>query len=370
MHTPVGAVSRPRTSRSIIQYTTVLAALATLATGTIAHAESQAWQTITPGGDTSCATGTPYNFHVRHAAADRVMIYFNGGGACWSGETCDTTGSYGREPSYRPFATAEAGNDPRALGGAFDLDNPENPFRDWSQVFVSYCTGDVHLGTGESSYQRQDGTNFVIHHRGRINAEAALAYLFANFAQPQRVFVAGGSAGAISSPVLAAIVADHYHEAKVIHFAGGGGGYRLPPPTELWRRWGVFEALPSIFDGKRYTAENTTLIGLYAMAATAYPDIAFHQYDTAYDAVQEQFHALLGYPVELLPGLEANRADLKAALPRFSGYTAAGEFHTLLRYPELYTQRTNGVGAVDWVSAIANGEAVEDVSCGSAKECR
>jgi len=347
----------------------LLPALAAAAVYT-APLQADAWQTIAPGGETHCATGTPYKFHVRQGASDRLMIFFNGGGACWSPATCDVTGASGGEPTYRPFASAEAGNDPRGYDGAFALANPDNPFRDWSQVFVSYCTGDVHLGTTEHTYERPDGSDFIIHHRGRINAQAALDYVYANFPQLDRLFVSGGSAGAVSSPIFAAMLADHYPDAEVVQFAGGGGIYRLDPPTELWRKWGVFQQLPEIFAGSRYTAANTSLIDLYHMAENAVPGIAYHQYDNAYDGVQKQFQEMLGEPVDLLAGLNANRADLQESLPQFHGYTAAGEFHTLLRFAELYEQSTDGVTAVDWIRRIANGEPVADVHCGVAADCR
>lgn len=328
-------------------------------------AQADEWKTIEPGGDTLCATGSPYSFHVRQAASDRVMIYFNGGGACWSDQTCDVNG----RPSFQPFAEADD-NDPRGDDGAFALENPENPFREWSQVFVSYCTGDVHLGSTDTDYSRQDGSSFVIHHRGLINAQSALDYVYENFPDPQRVFVSGGSAGAISSPVFAAMVADHYTDAEIIHLGGGGAGYHLPPPTNLWTKWGVFTGLPDIFDTGKYTAENTTLPDLYRMSAEVFPKIRFHQYDSAFDAIQERFHALLGVPVELLPGLNANRAELQSALPYLRSYTAPGEFHTLLRYSELYERVTGGVRALDWVSAVSQGKEVKNIYCGGEQKCR
>ena len=47
------------------------------------------WNVIEPGGDTVCSDGTPYKFFVRPGAADKLMVYFQGGGACWTGGTCD-----------------------------------------------------------------------------------------------------------------------------------------------------------------------------------------------------------------------------------------------------------------------------------------
>lgn len=50
------------------------------------------WKTIEPGGETSCATGTPYAFHVRPgegADAAKLLIFLSDGGTCWTGEQCD-----------------------------------------------------------------------------------------------------------------------------------------------------------------------------------------------------------------------------------------------------------------------------------------
>lgn len=342
----------------------IMAAVASVSLS-VAAAPDSPWQVIAPGGDTLCATGTPYHFSVRNAAPDKLMVFFNGGGACWSAATCDPANNQLQGPMYyRPFATAEWGNDPAGYDGAFALANPENPFRDWSQVFVSYCSGDVHLGANDKRYTRDDGSEFTIHHRGRSNAQAALDYIYGQFPRLERIFVAGGSAGAISSPFYAAMIARHYPQAKVIQFGGGGGAYSLPAQTVLWRNWGVFTQLPGWVDTAKYTPENLLLTDLYPIAAAAAPRLAFHQYDNAHDAVQGKFQALLsGEQINLLPGLDANRAQLKRQLPDFHGYTAAGNFHTLLRYPELYSRSTDGVRAVDWIRSIVNGEPVADVHC-------
>ena len=45
-------------------------------------------------------------------------------------------------------SASEADDDPNSAdSGVFDLDNPDNPVRDWTMVFMPYCTGDVHAGT-------------------------------------------------------------------------------------------------------------------------------------------------------------------------------------------------------------------------------
>lgn len=331
------------------------------------------WETIEPGGDTRCSQDTPFRFFVRQADPDRLLIFFNGGGACYSAETC-AVGLEGDAPTYRVDATAQWGNDPRGHAGVFDFDNPDNPLREWSQVFVPYCTGDVHLGNATQVYQREDGSEFTIFHRGMVNAEAALAHMFERFpasdAAPGTVMVAGGSAGAVASPVMVAKVAAAYPESRILHFAGGGFGYRMPPPIALWQNWGVIDALSGSMLAGQFTEQSMTLIDPYLVVGQAFPDITFHVFDHAYDGIQEGWQRRLGYPADLLPGLEANLTDVRKTLPNVRSFVARGEFHTLLRFDELYEHVTDGVRAVDWVAAIARGEDVDNVHCGAPEMCR
>ena len=337
-----------------------------------AHADE--WETIYPGGNTACANGEDYLFHVRRAATDKVMIFWNGGGACWNGHMCDPANSSSDMNSgmiYRTQPTAEYGNDPRTLDGAFALNNTENPFRDWSQVFVTYCTGDVHLGARDTSYQKKDGSNITIRHRGRANSEAVLDYVSANYPELERVIVAGASAGGIAAPFYAAQAASRFPEAEIIHFSGGSSGYRLPgAQSMLWNTWGVFSDMPDWFDSGSYTASNTRLIDLYFAAGEAFPAIKFHQYDSAYDGAQTLFMKFMGEAVLLYYPLIENQREFAAGLPYVRSYTTPGSFHTVLRFDELYTRKVAGVRAVDWVRDLASGKQVDNVHCGTSSRCR
>src|ERR1041384_7604860 len=46
------------------------------------------WNEIAPGGATTCALGGPYAFWVRPGTVNRLVIDFQGGGACWDALTC------------------------------------------------------------------------------------------------------------------------------------------------------------------------------------------------------------------------------------------------------------------------------------------
>ncbi|MBL1135963.1 MAG: hypothetical protein HND46_11645 [Chloroflexi bacterium] len=62
---------------------------------------------------------------------------------------------------FNPTADNDSNNPTALPGGIFDLENPENPFADYNMVFVPYCTGDVHIGNREATYEVEasDGSN-------------------------------------------------------------------------------------------------------------------------------------------------------------------------------------------------------------------
>jgi hypothetical protein len=326
---------------------------------------ASAWTTIAPGGDTLCATGTPFTFHVREGDASRVIIFLNGGGACWSGDLCDLN----TEPTpYTPFAEMDS-NDPATKGGVFDAANPENPFAGWTQVFVSYCTGDAHLGARDVNYPTSAGGTVTIHHRGKANVQSALDWVYAHTPAPQRVFVGGGSAGAIASPYYAGIVADHYPQAEVVQYGGGAGGYRTPTVSGLLETWGAFDSLP---DWPAFAALDTskaTIEDFFRVTAARHPEMRMAQFNNVDDDVQQQFLMLLGTMAPMRGLLHDNLAELSADLPHFRSYSAPGTDHTLVRFDRLYTTEVGGVRAVDWIRDLAEGRDVATVSCETDSSC-
>ena len=319
------------------------------------------WTTIAPGGDTSCALGTPFEFHVKPGRADRLFFFLNGGGACWTGAQC----SLEEEPTpYIPTARIEH-NDPRRLKGVFGTDHAENPLKDWTQVFVSYCTGDVHLGNRDVTYDSWKEA-FTVRHRGRANVRAVLDWVYRNVKAPERVLVAGSSAGGIAAPWYAVEVAAHYPDAGISVLGEGAGGYRDPGIAALMDNWGFFDDAPVwVTDG----GTPGSFEEIWRRAAIAAPGVTFAQYDNAFDAVQEMFLSLLGNEAPLHPLVEANRNDLAASIAGFRSYVAGGTPHTLIRYDRLYTYQVEGLRAVDWLADLAEGRAGGSVSCGTAAEC-
>ena len=104
------------------------------------------WQRVEPGGRTRCGRGGRFAFWARLAAPDRLLVFFEGGGGCWDHRTC--------APGSTFFDDAvDASDDPSLAAGVLDLDDPRNPFRGWSVLYVPSCTGDVYAGDAVRTYR-------------------------------------------------------------------------------------------------------------------------------------------------------------------------------------------------------------------------
>ncbi|MEO8359601.1 MAG: esterase, partial [Vicinamibacteria bacterium] len=51
------------------------------------HAALAQWETVVPGGDTICSDGSPFRFFVYRSDPSKLLIEFEGGGACWNAAT-------------------------------------------------------------------------------------------------------------------------------------------------------------------------------------------------------------------------------------------------------------------------------------------
>ena len=137
-----------------------------LADGT---AGAAGWEQIVPGGDCQCSDGSEFSFWVREANPEKVVLFLQGGGACFSAETC--------APERDLYHTHVDRRPEPAEGGIFDFADERNPFADYSVVYVPYCTGDVHLGDTTTEY----APGLTVHHKGYVNGTAALDHLAATF---------------------------------------------------------------------------------------------------------------------------------------------------------------------------------------------
>ncbi|GMF24613.1 unnamed protein product [Phytophthora lilii] len=184
---------------------------------------------IYPGGDTRCAfddysdnattfeSSSTYFFQVfpnEKKDKSKVLLYFQGGGACVDKFTCNFAlqCQLGASPLFT--TTAKVDN-----SGIMDRGVEGNPFNDWNIVFLPYCTGDLfvgnaHLEPSESVYNQALGNkqclgqNRSMSLNGYNNAKAVLDWALENFPNPEQLVIGGYSAGSLAAQLWSAHVAN------------------------------------------------------------------------------------------------------------------------------------------------------------------
>lgn len=80
--------------------------------------------------------------------------------------------------------------------------------------------------------------------------------------------------------------------------------------------------------------------------------------------MQASFAAVAGVGSdELVELIDANEDAIEAAGVEVDSYVAPGSDHTILVNDALYTLSVEGVAFIDWLTALADGEPVDDVHC-------
>lgn len=295
---------------------------------------------VTPGGDAVCARGTPYTFFVRSGNPNKIVIFFEGGGACWNDATC--------APGSGLFDEVVEGGEAGAYSqGIFDAANPENPLAGYTIVFVAYCTGDYHLGT-----QAVDYATGTVQHKGKIDATAALDWTFASYPRPTDVVVTGCSAGAIGSIYYAPMVARRYRSAHFTQFGDAGIGV-------INSVWGGFDVWGV---QNRRAAPDQFVTSLYASAARSYPRAGFGEYTTYNDSTQTSYYTMMGAEIAWTLGMSA-RLDSLQRYANFGAYVAPGGEHCITPTPRFYSEAVDGARFRDWFAVLVSGQRVDDVRC-------
>jgi hypothetical protein len=135
-----------------------------------------------------CMRGGPFRFAVRERDPEQLLVFLQGGGACWS-EFC--------------FVVTQA---PPGIPDVQTLDTNEalNPLVGFSVVYLPYCDGSFFVGSADVD-EDDDGQPDRFH-RGLANLTGALRTARERFPAPGRVVLLGSSAGGYGT-LLATILA-------------------------------------------------------------------------------------------------------------------------------------------------------------------
>lgn len=167
------------------------------------------WQTVQlhPSTGAVCGNGSPYKFFVNRVANTRnMLIYMEGGGACWDYASCSgQAGVRGaRNPNGIPDDYMSLLNPGASLVSPFVT--RVSPFdsvktQSWNIIYIPYCTGDIYSGDSVAVYPDPTGQNqpLIWHHNGLRNVRAVVGWLKDKLPRPTQMLSSGCSAGGVGS---------------------------------------------------------------------------------------------------------------------------------------------------------------------------
>lgn len=365
-----GASCASETSRDTVRdQVDALSASVVLNTVVAAGLDDTDYTALTPGptdylGRTytpQCVTGSDYTYFARRGSENKLLIYYQGGGACWNGLTCGI-------PTCR--AAPNENLDEFAAEGFFDLSNEANPFRNWNILFVTYCTCDIHFGDASLTYE---GASSPTQHLGFQNAKVVERWAREHFLNPDVVFVTGSSAGAYGAWFHGPLLHDVWPASQMHILADAGNGVITEDFLENeFSVWNFVPNLPDIPGVLEAITEGGGMPVYTEAVATRFPDTNWAHYTAFYDGSpggQSGFYNVMlndGSPAGTVRWWDAacEFGDLAlaqseqtfAAVPdNYRYYFGSGTEHTVFRFEKVYTDTTGGVPLlVDWVTAMLN----------------
>lgn len=222
---------------------------------------------------TACALGSPAGIGYNAGAADELLVFLQGGGACWNNGMCQPSlfrwgpiCNYGSDSfcladipgGTKPLAVYVSHPDPFPAdgGGAFPAElnlvknsvlfarRPENPLSAASWAFIPYCTGDLHAGDATRTYFTKAGLFDMpvarIHRfHGARNLDAYLAWLRARHASVRVLWLVGVSAGGYGANLNLHRVRAAFPEAQVHLLADSSPMVDTPYFDAMRREWNL-----------------------------------------------------------------------------------------------------------------------------------
>jgi len=157
-----------------------------------------------------CRDGTPTGIGVSPSpnGSTKVMIFLEGGGACFNSSTCGTNPFHFDETTFDAQFIAVESN-----AGIFLRTDSENAVADYNMVYVPYCTGDVHAGNAPNT--TVPGVIGAQQFVGYTNMTQYLARVVPTFPGATRVLLTGQSAGGFGAALQYAQTARFFQGVPV-----------------------------------------------------------------------------------------------------------------------------------------------------------
>ena len=312
--------------------------------------------------------GSEYHIYLKKGTLPSLCIFLSGGGMAWNAYSASLPVTGGRIaagiPNFywnnlRPFTQVMNIN-----FGLTEAGNPRNPFDPWNFIVITYATGDFHLGNGTLLYSTEGGGTKTLYFHGYRNFVSAMEKARLFFPDPDRLLIAGDSAGAFAVPALASeIVSSYYPDCKeVTLFSDSALLERADWSSIIKDVWKAEERF-----WKPLHTENPAADWYESMLAGKPEGFRFLYASSTHDYLLSMFqnefmtnHFTTGPEIQ-----EYYSRRLSAMLSRLSdigvpfGYylynwknplfTHGGTVHTAVRYPYFHFRRKGSVSMAKWL---------------------
>lgn len=309
--------------------------------------------------DTACRDGSPAGIAVSLSPrSKKVMIYLEGGGACFDAFTCAIN------PANTSLMRTER------TDGVFSRENLENPVRDWNFVYVPYCTGDTHGGA------RPDATVEGVRGRqqfvGYLNMQKFLQRIVPTFRDATDVLLTGVSAGGFGTAQNAVLVQRAFDKVKVKMIDDSGPPLsRASIPECLQKKWRTLWNFDETFlreCGASCPNSNDFSQDYGLFLAKAFQDRPSGLISSDRDSIIAGFFGagldnctgtalLTPLPAaDFQKDLLAYREKVRV-YPNFGTYFPASFDHTWIGDNGFFSVKVQGVRLLDWFGKIVGGQA-------------
>eukprot|EP00033_Pygsuia_biforma_P000982 GCRY01001125.1.p1 GENE.GCRY01001125.1~~GCRY01001125.1.p1 ORF type:complete len:414 (+),score=75.32 GCRY01001125.1:198-1439(+) len=258
--------------------------------------ELEQFTKITPlsSESTSCLDGTDFHFYFFKGVSNKLLINFEGGGACFDGNSAgleSISASCTWNTTMTDSYVSQMVSNDFFMGPL--LQTNSNPYYEWNHLYIPYCTGDLHIGNTTRTYTGTKGTA-IYQHNGFWNVLSALNWVKQLQGSMEKVVVSGCSAGGYASFFWTPYIAEYIFSEDVIQsqFSDSAVGidstYYLHQLIETWE---VPETLylPTVLQNNNFSLANYSSVGeLYSLAAD-YLNITFSQFSHRVDHTQIKF---------------------------------------------------------------------------------
>ncbi|RXZ81643.1 hypothetical protein EBB07_13350 [Paenibacillaceae bacterium] len=327
------------------------------------------WNKVELGEQTFSSDGSEYYLLTKKGESSNWIIFFSGGGVSWDEKSAAEpitilktlkTGELGNYFANIPFYKVTL------LKGMLETENADNPFQGWNVAYIPYTTGDFHIGNRTAEYNKEDGSSFTMRYNGTTNVRHSLEWIYENAGEPEKLLIAGESAGGFGSAFWASEIASHYNESDIYHYSDSSFLKSDKWPNIVDNEWNAdFEAafgfvpeadiIGSVFKANRQQLpENAILLQSYSL----YDDTLIHfQYKINDDVTTPIEQKIANWSRELRTSVRSlsNLPNYYYYLTDYGLNPDKGTTpHTFTADDNFYQTEQDGVKLLRWLDDIVN----------------